>query len=104
MDSTNLSEMNRIWLNAMQDMFRSSMSAMSNLQEEVVRMAKVTGGKNMEAWQLNQGMVDEWISTFRKGQEDLRKMVDETFQKAQTNLDNLRKATETTGSTKATPK
>jgi len=89
MDPTNLNEMNRIWMNTMQDMFRASMTAMTTLQEEVVRMTKVTNDKSVEGWQVNQSMVNEWIATFKKGQNDLLKMVDETFQKAQTNLHNL---------------
>lgn len=92
MNPMNLSEMNRIWLNAMQDMFRASMTAMTTLQEEVVRMSKAVGEKNTEAWQLQQSMVEEWISTFRKGQDEFRKMVDENFQRAQQNLDALRKS------------
>jgi len=92
MDPTNLTEMNRIWMNTMQDMFRSNMTAMTSLQEQVLRMAKVMNEKHADAWQLNQSMVEGWTTTFKKGQEDLRKMVDETFRKAQENLDNLRKA------------
>ena len=90
MESTNLAEMNKIWLNAMQDMFRASMTAMNTMQEEMVRMAKVMQTKNLEAFQMSGTMVDEWVTTFQKGQDEFRKLVDENFQKAQTHLDSLR--------------
>ena len=90
MESTNLAEMNKIWLNAMQDMFRASMTAMNTMQEEMVRMAKVMQTKNLEAFQMSGTMVDEWVTTFQKGQDEYRKLVDEDFQKAQTHLDSLR--------------
>lgn len=92
MDPTNLTEMNKLWLTSMQDMFRQSMTAMTSFQEEMVRMAKVMNEKGTEAYQVNQTMVDEWVATVRKGREELRKMVDESFQRAQESLDSLRKA------------
>lgn len=92
MDPTNLTEMNRLWLSSMQDMFRQSLTAMTSFQEEMVRMAKVVSEKGSEAYQVNQALVDEWAATVRKGREEVRKMVDESFQRAQESLDSLRKA------------
>jgi hypothetical protein len=95
MDPTNLNsltEMNRIWLSTMQDMVRQGMTAMTTFQEEVVRMAKVMNEKGSEAAQVNQTLVDEWVATVRKGREEMRKMVDESFQRAQESLDSLKKA------------
>ncbi|MDY0004263.1 MAG: hypothetical protein RBU30_23385 [Polyangia bacterium] len=91
MDPTNLTEMNRLWLTSMQDMFRQSMTAMTSFQEEVLRMAKVMGEKSNEAMGVNQALVDEWVATVRKGREEMRKMVDESFKRAQESLDSMRK-------------
>lgn len=92
METKNIAEMNAVWLNAMQDMFKASMTAMSTMQQEVMRMTKVMQEKNVEAWQLSGTMVDEWISTFEKGQDEFRKLVDENFKKALDHLDTLRKS------------
>ena len=91
MEPTNIAEMNKIWLNAMQDMFKAGFQAMATMQEEMIRMAKIMQQKNVEAFQLSGSMVDEWIATFRKGQEEIRKLVDENFEKAQSHLDTLKK-------------
>jgi glutamate/tyrosine decarboxylase-like PLP-dependent enzyme len=91
METTNLTELNKAWLNAMQDMFRASMSAMNTMQQEMVRMAKVMQSKNVEAWQQGGSMVDEWIATVQKGQDEFRKLVDENFQRAQDYLEELKK-------------
>jgi hypothetical protein len=64
---------------------------MNSFQDEVVRMTKVMNEKGNEAMQVNQTVVDEWVATVRKGRDELRKMVDESFQRAQESLDSLRK-------------
>jgi len=86
----NFAQLNKVWLDAMQDMFRASMSAMTTFQEELLRMAKVAQQKNMEAWQVSGTMVDEWVASFQRGQQELQKLVEESFQKAQSHLDALK--------------
>jgi hypothetical protein len=91
MDTKNLNEMNKVMLNTMHEMFTTGMNAMNMMQAQAERMVKVLQDKNSEKYNLSGGVMDEWISSVKKGQDEFRKIVDENFDRAETHLNSLSK-------------
>ena len=45
--------------------------------------------KNAESYNLSGGVMDEWITSVKKGQDQFRKLVDENFKRAETHLNSI---------------
>ncbi|MFH2005897.1 MAG: hypothetical protein ABI333_04830 [bacterium] len=87
MDNKNLTEMSAV----MHEMFTTGMNAMNMMQEQAEKVAKELAkelqDKNMEAYRLSSDVMDKWISAVRQGQTQFRKIVDESFKRAESHLD-----------------
>ena len=91
MDPKNLTDMNKVMLAAMHEMFSTGMNAMNMMQAQAERMVQALQDKNLETYSLSGGVMDEWISSVKKGQDEFRKIVDENFKRAETHLNSIAK-------------
>lgn len=91
MDPKNVTEMNKVMLAAMHEMFSTGMNAMNMMQSQAERMVKALQDKNAESYNLSGGVMDEWISSVKKGQDEFRKVVDDNFKRAETHLNSIGK-------------
>ena len=91
MDPKNVTEMNKVMLAAMHEMFSTGMNAMNMMQSQAERMVKALQDKNAESYNLSGGVMDEWISSMKKGQDEFRKVVDDNFKRAETHLNSIGK-------------
>lgn len=91
MDPKNLTEMNKVMLAAMHEMFSTGMNAMNMMQAQAERMVKALQDKNVETYSLSGGVMDEWISSVKKGQDEFRKIVDDNFKRAESHLSSIAK-------------
>ncbi len=89
MDPKNLTEMNKVMLTAMHEMFSTGMNAMNMMQAQAERMVKALQDKNMESYNLSGGVMDEWIDSVKKGQDEFRKIVDDNFKRAESHLNSI---------------
>jgi hypothetical protein len=91
MDPKNLTEMNKVMLAAMHEMFSTGMNAMNMMQSQAETMVKALQDKNSESYNLSGGVMDEWISSVKKGQDEFRKIVEDNFKRAETHLNSIAK-------------
>jgi hypothetical protein len=91
MDPKNLTEMNKVMLAAMHEMFSTGMNAMNMMQSQAEQMVKTLQDKNAASNGLSGGVMDEWISSVKKGQDEFRKVVDDNFKRAETHLNSIAK-------------
>ena len=91
MDAKNVIEMNQVMLNAMHEMFSTGMNAMNMMQSQAEAMVNALKDKHAESHGLSGGVMDEWISSVKKGQDEFRKIVDENFKRAETHLSSMGK-------------
>ena len=89
MDPKNMTETNKVMLAAMHEMFSTGMNAMNMMQSQAERMVKSMQDKNAESQGLSTGVMDEWISSVKKGQDEFRKIVDDNFKRAETHLNTI---------------
>ncbi len=93
MEPKNLTEMNKVMLAAMHEMFTTGMNAMNTMQAQAERMVQALQDKNSESYNLSGGVMDEWISSVKKGQDEFRKIVDDNFSRAESHLNSIGKQT-----------
>lgn len=91
MDPKNMTEMNKVMLAAMHEMYTTGMNAMNMMQAQAERMVKALSDKKMESYNQSGGVMDEWISSVKKGQDEFRKIVDENFKRAESHLNSIAK-------------
>lgn len=91
MDPKNVTEMNKVMLTAMHEMFSTGMNALNMMQAQAERMVKALQEKNAESYNLSGGVMDEWINSVKKGQDEFRKIVDDNFKRAETHLNSIGK-------------
>jgi hypothetical protein len=89
MDPKNLADMNKVMLSAMHEMFTTGMNAMNMMQAQAERMVKALQDKNFSTYNLSGGVMDEWISSVKTGQDEFRKIIDENFKRAETHLNSI---------------
>jgi len=91
MEPKNMTDMNKVMLAAMHEMFTTGMNAMNMMQAQAERMVKTLQDKNAENYNLSGGVMDEWISSVKKGQDEFRKIVDDNFSRAEQHLSSISK-------------
>ena len=63
--------------------FDNTFNAMTLLQEQAERMASMFLGQTQEIPEEGRKAVNEWVKASKKGREDFRKSVDDSFKKVE---------------------
>jgi len=63
--------------------FDNTFNAMTLLQEQAERMANMFLGQTQEIPEEGRKAINEWVKTYKKGREDFRKSVDDSFKKVE---------------------
>lgn len=89
MDHSKFAEINREMLTTMHNMFLTGMGALTVMQDQAEKMMRMMQTKHQDAYEQSSKVMEEWLTTLRKGQDEFRKLVDENFKKAEGYLKTL---------------
>ena len=82
-----MTEIQRQFLAAMRNVFATGMGAFTAMQDQGEKLLQVLAEKGAETQQVHRKIADEWISNMRKGQEEFKKAVEESFKQAEKYFD-----------------
>jgi hypothetical protein len=91
MDNTKMMAFNKELLTAMRAMFETSVTAMGAVQDQTFKMLEMLQQKNSDAGRSSNEAMDMWLGAWRKGQEELKHVVEQNFEKAEQYLDTMTK-------------
>jgi hypothetical protein len=94
MDSTKLMSFNREMITAMRTLFETSMGAVTAMQDQTFKMLQLLQEKNADASRTAGDAMETWLGAWRKGQEHLRTMAEQSFRKAEEYLESATKASD----------
>jgi polyhydroxyalkanoate synthesis regulator phasin len=77
------SEIQKEILNTMRNIFLTGMGAFTVMQDQTEKLMRMLADKGAETQQASSKVMEEWISNFRRAQDEFRKMVEENFKRAE---------------------
>jgi hypothetical protein len=89
MDNTKMVAFNKEILVAMKSMFETSVTAMSAVQDQTFKLLEMLQQKNVDANKSTNDTLDMWLGAWRKGQDELRNVMEQNFKKAEEYLDTI---------------
>ncbi|MCD6498322.1 MAG: hypothetical protein J7M25_08520 [Deltaproteobacteria bacterium] len=86
MNSDRISEFQKEVVETMQTIFNTSLEAFNTMHDQVEQLMETVAKKGEETQRAGTKVMQEWLSTIKKNQDEFRNLMNENFQKMETFL------------------